>query len=167
VAVGATIGLLGHLNRLPQFQLDDSALKKVISTARYMGVMSAGDATIRDENLFFTPKQHSGEIIFAGAPLTLGFRQANFESWWATPLYHLSYKNDFVPQEMTQMGIELPITIRVERDPNDPETINQPITDATDRKGQSVPFNRFFSLQARSLRDESGYWKDTGLFTIL
>lgn len=167
VAVGATIGLLGHLNRLPRFQLDDSALRKVESTARYLGVMSDGDAAIKDGKLFFTPEEHAGQIVFAGTPLTLGFRQVNFESWWSTPLYHLSYKNDFAARELARMGIELPITIRVERDPGDPETIRQPITDATDATGQAVPFSQYLNLQLQSLRDEAGYWKDTGLFTIL
>ena len=105
--------------------------------------------------------------MFAGTPLTLGFRQVNFESWWSTPMYQLTYKNDFAAQELLRMGIELPITIRVERDPNDPETIRQPITDATDARGQAVPFSRFFSMQLQSLRDDTGYWKDTGLFTVL
>lgn len=167
VAVGATIGLLGHLSRLPEFQLDDSALRKVESTARYLGVMSSGDAAIKDEKLFFSPEQHAGQIVFAGTPLTIGFRQVNHESWWSTPLYHLSYKNDFAAQDLAQMGIQLPITIQVERDPTDPETIRQPITDATDAKGQTVPFPQYMSLQLQSLRDEAGYWKDTGLFTIL
>lgn len=167
VAVGATIGLLGHLNRLPEFQLDDSSLRKVESTARYLGVMSAGDASIKNESLFFTPEEHAGQILFAGTPLTLGFRQVHYESWWSTPLYRLSYKNDFAAQELARMGFELPITIRVERDPGDPETIRQPITDATDAKGQAVPFSQYLNLQMQSLRDESGYWKDTGLFTIL
>ncbi len=170
-AVGAMVAALAE-GSLPGFLLRASRLG-MKSTARYIGRLeTSGQLLKRNEYLkdidldadIAVPVEV--EIPFE-APSMLGFRQLPIERWPATPLYALEFGNaDDV------RNLALPLTIRLARgiaDPNSPdaEASREQFKPASIRDAEGQERHpTTVRMRLQTMRDEGGYWRDTGALGV-
>ena len=170
-AVGAMVAALAE-GSLSGFLLRASRLG-MKSTARFIGRLeTSGQLLKRNEYLrevnldADTSAPLEVEIPFE-APCMLGFRQLPIERWPATPLYALEFGNaDDV------RNLALPLTVRLARgyaEPGSPdaEASKEQFkpTSIRDAEGQER-HPTTVRMRLQTMRDESGYWRDTGALGV-
>ena len=174
-AVGAVLATLAE-GRLEGFLLRASRFG-MKSTARYMGVMEH-TGQVLDQNLFpvdldRAPKEAPVEVkLTFGAPCFVGFRQLPVERWRATPLYWLDYSN---PANVADLALPLSISIeRAELDIEDADSGRAPddskredfrIIEIINARGDPV-HPKLVDMRLQTLKDSSGYWRDTGALEV-
>ncbi|MCC7282164.1 MAG: virulence factor SrfB [Acetobacteraceae bacterium] len=174
-AVGAVLATLAE-GRLEGFLLRASRFG-MKSTARFMGVMEH-TGQVLDHNLFpvdldRAPKEAPVEVkLTFGAPCFVGFRQLAVERWRATPLYWLDYSN---PANVADLALPLTISIeRAELDIEDEDSGRAPddskredfrIIEIVNARGDPV-HPRLVDMRLQTLKDSSGYWRDTGALEV-
>jgi hypothetical protein len=184
VVVGAIICSLAE-RALNGITVDtDNFLPQPIN--RYMGMLDAkGKLDSGDQNVWFTNLDvHTGKevsqerVIKFNANTAVGFRQLSCERWTTTRLYSLEFR-DGEAQEASIGRLPYNVTLQFDMaEAEDPE--DRPrhqatriltrtegtlkVTQVTDKAGQDLaPGTVVVRLQ--TLRNDSGYWLDTGDLT--
>jgi hypothetical protein len=134
------------------------------STARFVGEMEQ-TGRIKKENVLFANLELEDretrlpEATFNFyAPIFIGFRQLGVERWPATPLYRVNFAH---PQDARNKA--LPLKVTVERATDEDEQ-DLRIVDIRDAQDNPLPRDTVL-LKLQTLKDEEGYWLDTGIFS--
>ncbi|NJN48251.1 MAG: hypothetical protein HC808_19200 [Candidatus Competibacteraceae bacterium] len=163
--VGAMVCALSE-GQLYKFHLRSRHLG-MKSTARFVGQLEQ-TGQIKQDNLLFANleledrKTRVPEATFHFyAPVFIGFRQLNVERWPATPLYRVNFGQ---PQDARRLALPLKVTLeRAMGDEGEEQDFR--IIDTTDAQGNPLPRGTV-TLKLQTLKDEEGYWLDTGMFSI-
>jgi len=162
-AVGAMVCALSE-GQLYKFHLRSRDLG-MKSTARFVGQMEQ-TGRIKQENVLFADleledrKTRLPEATFDFyAPIFIGFRQLGVERWPATPLYRVNFAH---PQDARNKALPLKVTLERATDEDEQDFR---ITDVTDAQGNPLPRSTAL-LKLQTLKDDEGYWLDTGIFSI-
>ncbi|MEE4379617.1 MAG: virulence factor SrfB [Candidatus Competibacteraceae bacterium] len=163
--VGAMVCALSE-GQLYKFHLRSRHLG-MKSTARFVGQLEQ-TGQIKQDNLLFANleledrKTRVPEATFDFyAPVFIGFRQLNVERWPATPLYRVNFGQ---PQDARRLALPLKVTLERALD-DEGEEQDFRIIDTTDEQGNPLPRGTV-TLKLQTLKDEEGYWLDTGMFSI-
>jgi len=180
-SVGAMLCALAE-GQLEAFSFRTGRMKPR-STARFVGEMELSGQIRRSKELFPPLDLDSRDEIELErtldfhAPIFIGFRQLDAERWTATPFYRLSFANNTavqnargrLPYRVTlsfmRKGDEDDDTVRVARigDLRDEGAFR--ITDISAADGGPVRLTEL-ELRLQTLKEEAGYWLDTGILTI-
>ncbi|MCP5424400.1 MAG: virulence factor SrfB [Gammaproteobacteria bacterium] len=163
--VGAMVCALAE-GQLYKFHLRSRDLG-MKSTARFVGQLEQ-TGRIKQENVLFANLELEDRktrvpeaTLDFYAPVFIGFRQLNVERWPGTPLYRLNFAQ---PQDARRL--QLPLKVVLERaidEEGDEQDFR--IIDTTDSNGNPVQRGAVV-LKLQTLKDEEGYWLDTGIFSI-
>ncbi len=163
-AVGAMVCALSE-GQLYKFNLRSRELG-MKSTARFVGVLEQ-TGRLKKENVLFANleledrKTRLPEATFDFyAPVFLGFRQLGVERWPATPLYRIIFAH---PQDARAKA--LPLKVTLERSTDENVDLDFKVSDVADANGNQQPAGVVL-LKLQTLKDEYGYWLDTGIFSI-
>ena len=163
-AVGAMVCALSE-GQLYKFNLRSRELG-MKSTARFIGVLEQ-TGRLKQENVLFANleledrKTRLPEAAFAFyAPVFLGFRQLGVERWPATPLYRITFAH---PQDARTKA--LPLKVTLERSTDENVDLDFKVIAVEDAGGNQQP-SGVVLLKLQTLKDEYGYWLDTGIFSI-
>ena len=163
-AVGAMVCALSE-GQLYKFNLRSRELG-MKSTARFVGVLEQ-TGRLKQDNVLFANleledrKTRLPEATFDFyAPVFLGFRQLGVERWPATPLYRITFAR---PQDARAKA--LPLKVTLERSTDENVDLDFKVTDVADANGNQQPAGVVL-LKLQTLKDEYGYWLDTGIFSI-
>ncbi|MFH2057397.1 MAG: virulence factor SrfB [Pseudomonadota bacterium] len=185
VVAGAILCALTE-HSLAEFSFDASSFK-LISTARFIGIMD-NNGQIKNEQVKFRVDPNSSEEIEKETSafsfdkrISIGFRQVDVERWPATPLYLIDFKDQLAVDE-SRNKLPYKITLLLLRDevdedrPPDSEndnrdeggiTIEEISVDAEGPyKGDGVHESKIV-VQLQTLSSADGYWLDTGEFKVL
>lgn len=170
-AVGAMVAALAE-GALPGFMLRASRLG-MKSTARFIGRLETSGQLLRrneylkEVDLDATTAEPLEVEIQLEAPALLGFRQLPIERWPATPFYALEFGN---PNDVR--NYDLPLTVLLERRTADPGSADEEasremfrpssIRDATGNELHPTAVR----MRLQTVRDEGGYWRDTGTLMV-
>ncbi len=163
-AVGAMVCALSE-GQLYKFNLRSRELG-MKSTARFVGVLEQTGRLKRENELFANleledRKSRLPEATFDFyAPVFLGFRQLNVERWPATPLYRITFAH---PRDASTKS--LPLKVTLERSTDENVDLDFKVIAVADADGNQQP-NGVVLLKLQTLKDEYGYWLDTGIFSI-
>jgi hypothetical protein len=94
------------------------------------------------------------------APVFLGFRQLAVERWPATPLYRMTFAH---PRDARSKA--LPLKVTLERSTDENADLDFKVSAVADADGNPQPTGVVL-LKLQTLKDEYGYWLDTGIFSI-
>ena len=184
VSVGSLIGLMGgKLFKLDKFRIDTKYLiKNLVSTANYVG--SIEDNLI--ESSFMSPNDFESSFMVYDLPYRIGFKAVESKNYPSRQIFILKFSNekireqlstiidgdennsnrmlDAIEERKTRLRSKLPFKVTISRDiEKDKEFIK--IEEIVDSNGDEVPkFN--FDLQLMTVDDFSGYWLDSGIFTL-
>jgi hypothetical protein len=163
-AVGAMVCALSE-GQLYKFNLRSRELG-MKSTARFIGVLEQ-TGRLKQENVLFANleledrKIRLPEATFDFyAPVFLGFRQLAVERWPATPLYRVTFAH---PQDARARA--LPLAVTLERSTDENADLDFKVAGVADADGNQQP-GGVVQLKLQTLKDEYGYWLDTGIFSI-
>jgi hypothetical protein len=163
-AVGAMVCALSE-GQLYKFNLRSRELG-MKSTARFVGVLEQ-TGRLKQENVLFANleledrKTRLPEATFDFyAPVFLGFRQLGVERWPATPLYRITFAH---PRDASAKA--LPFKVTLERSTDENVDLDFKVIAVADADGNQQP-NGVVLLKLQTLKDEYGYWLDTGIFSI-
>ncbi|HOB60811.1 MAG TPA: virulence factor SrfB [Candidatus Competibacteraceae bacterium] len=163
-AVGAMVCALSE-GQLYKFNLRSRELG-MKSTARFVGVLEQ-TGRLKKENVLFANlelEDHKTRLPEATfdfyAPVFLGFRQLGVERWPATPLYRITFAH---PQDARAKA--LPLKVVLERSTDENVDLDFKVSDVADANGNQQP-GGVVQLKLQTLKDEYGYWLDTGIFSI-
>ena len=163
-AVGSMVCALSE-GQLYKFNLR-SREQGMKSTARFVGVLEQ-TGRLKKENVLFANleledrKTQLPEATFDFyAPVFLGFRQLGVERWPATPLYRIIFAH---PQDARAKA--LPLKVTLERSTDENVDLDFKVSDVADANGNQQPAGVVL-LKLQTLKDEYGYWLDTGIFSI-
>lgn len=163
-AVGAMVCALSE-GQLYKFNLRSRELG-MKSTARFIGVLEQ-TGRLKQENVLFANleledrKTRLPEATFNFyAPVFLGFRQLNVERWPASPLYRVTFAQ---PRDASTKA--LPLKVILERSTDENVDLDFKVLDVSDAAGNQQP-GGVVLLKLQTLKDEYGYWLDTGIFSI-
>ena len=165
VTVGAAISHMSELGKLGAFQFNTEPLKKIKSTANFIGKYNPNSAKISEENVFFKKNDDEAEVKFSGGHLLLGKRQLENPNWLASPIYQIKYKDKYAAENLREKNYSPPYKIIVKRSEISKEEIEYEAL-ASDKEGNDMNFDDYFLLTPQSLPDEFGYWLDTGCFSL-
>lgn len=166
-AVGAAL-LAQAEGRLQNFTLRTRGLK-MQSTARIIGKMdNNGQIRVRNELLrdLDLDKPPTDDVSFTlefEMVTQLGFRQLPIERWVTTPLYILEFAN---PDNAGRMN--LPLKVKVQRravdDPDnpDPAALEEFRIDEIEDAAGDTQSRNVVTLRLQTIREQDGYWRDTG-----
>ncbi|MCM1376894.1 MAG: virulence factor SrfB [Clostridium sp.] len=152
VAVGAMVGHQASREGFNGMWLDfEDMKKKMVSTARYMGVYRSRRQLVADNVL--TPESSTATIDVNVFPTFIGCKQFSSPQYQARPIYgiyNLAGKN--------------PLRLTISRNYyEDRETLT--LEDVTDMEGNPVARSRVKLVQM-SLVDDGSYWLDRGEFEL-
>jgi hypothetical protein len=162
--IGAMVCALSE-GQLEKFNLQTSTLS-MKSTARFVGVLQQTGRLKKEDVLFANleledRKTRLPEATFDFyAPVFLGFRQLAVERWPATPLYRVALAQ---PQDTHTR--KLPLKVTLERSTDENAEVDFKIAGVADADGNQQP-GGVVQLKLQTLKDEYGYWLDTGIFSI-
>jgi len=163
-AVGAMVCALSE-GQLYKFNLRSRELG-MKSTARFVGALEQ-TGRLKPENVLFADldledrKTRLPEATFDFyAPVFLGFRQLGVERWPATPLYRVTFAH---PRDASAKA--LPLKVTLERSTDENVDLDFKVIAVADADGNQQP-NGVVLLKLQTLKDEYGYWLDTGIFSI-
>lgn len=176
--VGAMLCALSEGDLL-NFHCNTSKLRPA-STVKYVGQMLL-TGQIMEKDLFFSgidldasaADEQRAEFSFA-APMFIGFRQLPLERWKATPFYFLSFASQNAKDEARKRGVPYKVSLVYQRravpmggsgteDVYDEGAFK--IEEIVAADGSNVRPTDLL-LELKTLRDENGYWLDTGLFHV-
>lgn len=172
-AVGAMVCALSN-GYLVGFSLQSDVLK-LGSTANYIGRMD-DTGQIKNKNLCFkninldkatedrrlSESQYiTGEITFSG-PMFMGFRQMNVERWPGTLIYRVDF-NDRSSAERLKLPLKITLGLIPEEDDKDCKLFDIDIIE--DAEGNVKP-KSLVKFKLQTLRNDLGYWMDTGAFVV-
>jgi len=163
-AVGAMVCALSE-GQLYKFNLRSRELG-MKSTARFVGVLQQ-TGRLKPEDVLFANlelEDHKTRLPEATfdfyAPVFLGFRQLNVERWPASPLYRVTFAH---PQDARSKS--LPLKITLERSTDEQVDLDFKVIAVADADGNQQPTGVAL-LKLQTLKDEYGYWLDTGIFSM-
>jgi hypothetical protein len=163
-AVGAMVCALSE-GQLYKFNLRSRELG-MKSTVRFVGVLEQ-TGRLKKENVLFANleledrKTRLPEATFDFyAPVFMGFRQLGVERWPATPLYRVTFAH---PQDARTKA--LPLKVTLERSTEENVDLDFKVIAVADADGNQQP-GGVVLLKLQTLKDEYGYWLDTGIFSI-
>ena len=172
-AVGAMVCALSN-GYLVGFSLRSDTLK-LYSTANFIGKMD-DTGHIKNKNLYFSNMNLdkavegrqsrenlyvSGEIVFSG-PMFIGFRQMNIERWPGTLIYRLDFNDR---SSAVRLKLPLKITLGLIPEEEDKDCKLFDVEMIEDAEGNAKP-NSLVRFRLQTLRNDQGYWMDTGAFVI-
>ncbi|PIE82975.1 MAG: hypothetical protein CSA09_04080 [Candidatus Contendobacter odensis] len=162
--VGAMVCALSE-GQLYKFNLRSRDLG-MQSTARFIGLLEQ-TGQLKHNNVLFANmdlenrKARLPEATFDFyAPVFLGFRQLNVERWPASPLYRTTFTH---PRDARAKA--LPFRVTLEQSTDEAVDLDFKITDIIDADGNQQP-GGVVTLKLQTLKDDYGYWLDTGIFSI-
>jgi hypothetical protein len=189
--VGAVLCALAEGN-LQNFRFETADLV-IKSTAKNFGELEAS-GQIKAANVLFsdidmdadTPEDSEPAIITFNAPIYIGFRQLSVERWSASPFCYL----DFAGQKAIESAAGfLPYKVKMKffrksastegdmgsgvsggqnmhvGDPFGEGALTLLAGEVTDKNGDAVPAKDLV-LKLKTMREEIGYWIDTGILEI-
>lgn len=184
VAVGAMIGYLsGSSDQLTGFKLNMSEMKKKMnSTADFIGVYNSNLKETRET--FISPEVNRNTVKLSGLPVLLGCKQLASPAYPSRPLYSLNFNVDKVKDQLlrtrgiqgeTELQTEteqfianletkMPMTFKIVRQYRDDKEELQ-IDSVLDNSREEVS-EHYFELKIQTLPEVSGYWLDSGEFTL-
>ena len=165
VCVGAAVSHMSEMGKLGTFNFDTEPLKKIRSTAKYIGKYNINSARISANDVFLKEGDETSEIKFSGGDILLGKRQLENPSWLAAPIYQIKYKDKDASFRLREKNLLPPYSITLARSEMSMEELQYEKT-VEDREGNSFNFEDYFILMPQSLADEFGYWLDTGCFSL-
>jgi len=163
-AVGAMVCALSE-GQLYKFNLRSRELG-MKSTARFIGVLQQTGRLKQDDVLFANLELEDRNTRLPEAtfdfyaPVFLGFRQLNVERWPASPLYRITFTH---PQDARTKA--LPLKVTLERATDENVDLDFKVIAVADADGNQQPTG-ITLLKLQTLKDEYGYWMDTGIFSI-
>ena len=173
-AVGAMVCALSN-GYLVGFSLRSDALT-LSSTAKYIGKMD-DTGQIKHKNIYFsdinlesareltrsinTSDYVSTEILFSG-PMFIGFRQMNVERWPATLIYRVDFNDR---RNVAKLQLPLNITLGLIPEEEDKDCKLFDIDMIEDAEGIPKPAS-LVKFRLQTLRNDIGYWMDTGVFVV-
>jgi hypothetical protein len=163
-AVGAMVCALSE-GQLYKFNLRSRDLG-MKSTARFIGVLQQTGRLKQEDVLFANLELEDRKTRLPEAtcdfyaPVFLGFRQLNVERWPASPLYRVTFAH---PQDARTKA--LPLKVTLERSTDENVDLDFKIIAVADADGNQQPTGVVL-LKLQTLKDEYGYWLDTGIFSI-
>ncbi|GAB6906298.1 putative Virulence protein SrfB [Desulfosarcina cetonica] len=173
-AVGAMVCALSN-GYLVGFSLKSNTFKPS-STAKYIGKMD-DTGQIKNKHLYFrdinleTARDAGGssapsadvrtQLLFSG-PMFIGFRQMDIERWPGTLIYRVDFNDR---NHADQLQLPLKITLALIPEEDDKECKLFDIDSIEDAEGMPKPAS-LVKFQLQTLRNDSGYWMDTGVFVI-
>ncbi|MDR1395655.1 MAG: virulence factor SrfB [Deltaproteobacteria bacterium] len=146
---------------------------------RFIGLLDGHGRMSRDHVWFNNVDLTSGGEIETSAeqefnaPVPIGFRQLSCPRWTTTRLYTLDYKS---PEAQKQAIGRLPYTVGIEftmAEQDEDEAVSRKSTilkrtegtlriiSVSDKNGQGLPPGTVV-IRLQTLRDDTGYWLDTG-----
>jgi len=165
VCVGALIGYLNNNERLPGLRFNLERLDRIQTTAKYLGVMSAGIPRIAGVNVLVSPEVKEGVFNFYGEQLIIGMRQLDSEDWIASPLYVFDFKDDDKKEALSRQGHHYPFQVKVTRFAGKGEFLSEEELIITDRDG--VPIDTgYFDFSLRTTMNQQAHWRDSGSFIV-
>lgn len=164
-AMGASIGAVSRGN--PKNFSFRSELLEYASTMCFIGMIA--DGRIREENIFYSnvdlneeDYQFEGDGGEFSGKMDIGFRQLPLDWWPATKIYEIDYEYESV--EKLRKWVPLQVTFKRENfksgSINERFKIDMVTHDSDEAPGFS-PRNLTFKL--KTLREDDGYWLDTGI----
>lgn len=178
--VGAMLCALSESD-LRNFHCNTSKLHPA-STVRFVGEMERS-GQIRNQNLFFkgidldanAAEEQQATFSFA-APIFIGFRQLPLERWKATPFYSVCFASQEAKDEARMRGVPYEVSLTYQRRSVTPRSAGEGVDELFDEgvfkidaitaaDGSSVRTNALL-LELKTIRDDQGYWLDTGLFDV-
>jgi len=173
-AVGAMVCALSN-GYLVGFSLRSDAFT-LSSTAKYIGQMD-DTGQIKNKNLYFSDinlelarvsagninvsEYVSTDILFSG-PMFIGFRQMNVERWPGTLIYRVDFNDR---ENVAKMQLPLKITLGLIPEEEDKDCKLFDIDTIEDAEGNPKP-SSLVKFRLQTLRSDSGYWMDTGVFIV-
>jgi hypothetical protein len=136
------------------------------STARYIGEMEKSGQIKRqrvwfgDVDLDDAKGKLPQRVADFYAPVFIGFRQLDLERWPVTPLYRMDFSQ---PQDAARKKLPLKVAIEKLAEEDDRECKIFEVADVTDAEGGPL-LKGTVVLRLQSLKNELGYWLDTGVF---
>lgn len=181
VTVGSLISLMaGTLFKLDKFRINNTLLKtKLISTANYFGQIKEGII----EEICITPEKNENTIIAHTIPFQIGFKNLNSKNYPARNIYAIEFNNDRMAELANKTGniedsklsdaiesmkhklrSKMPFKISFVRElEKDKEELK--IDEVSDFEQNEIS-KSYFDLVIQTLPDPSGYWLDSGEFTL-
>lgn len=181
ITVGSLIALMGgKLFKLDKFRINTKELtEKLVSTADYLGNIE----NYSINKSFLKPNQEESSFMVYDLPYSIGFKRVDSPNYPARILYsfHFSNKNikeqlghsshidsnkinDALEDRKIKLRSKLPYKVTVSREfEKDKEKVK--IVEIVDNEGNEISkFN--FELKVQSLNHSTGYWLDSGEFTL-
>ena len=159
VCVGALVGHLSKVNKLPLIKFDLAKFDVVRSTAKYLGVIKdESNPRIADRDMIFDNELQEGSFQFHNEPVSIGMKQIIREDWIATQIYVFDYKNDEIRQSTSN---PLPFTVEVFRDASRSDVIDSRNIRVKDANGEEVGNGMSFKLKFQTI-SRKGHWRETG-----
>lgn len=177
VVIGAMLCALAE-GQLEAFSFRSSELRPQ-STARFVGEMELSgqllDSKIffRELNLDSAEELELSHTFSFEAPLFIGFRQLDVERWPATPFYRIGFADQ---QAIANARGRLPyqVTVSFRIGPRDGAASGGVESDEGEFRIEEVvaadggPVRREeLTLRLQTLKNQEGYWLDTGIFSIV
>jgi hypothetical protein len=181
VSVGSLISLLGgSLYKLDKFRINTQHLRsKLISTADFIGNIK--NSTIQESVL--SPDSEEGRITVHGLPFQLGFKNIDAPSYPARNMYAIQFNDDRIAEALSRKGpmdagrmsdqieafkhkirMKMPLTFTLAREmEKDKEEVS--IAEVADLEMNDLS-KSYFELSIQTLPDQTGYWLDSGEFTL-
>ena len=134
---------------------------------RFIGMIA--DGRIRDENIFYSnvdlndeDYQFEGDGGEFSGKMYIGFRQLPLDWWPATKIYEIDYEYESV--EKLRKWVPLKVTFKRENfksgSINEKIKIDMVTHDSDEAPGFS---RRNLTFKLKTLREDDGYWLDTGI----
>lgn len=164
VSVGALIAYLNEISRLPGMRFDFSKMKKIQTTAKYIGLIEhdRGLGVMENKGLIFSPTQSEGEFNFYGEPIAIGMKQLQSEKWIATPLYLFDFRDNERKKRLTK-EYKFPYRLKFNRTQSTGELLYKDDIEIMDADGN--PLDNFdFDFSLRTSNYGQTHWKDSGSF---
>ena len=181
VTVGSLISLMaGTLFKLDKFRINNSYLKtKLISTADYFGQIKEG---IINEVLI-SPEKNESTFTVHSIPFQIGFKNLNSKNYPARNIYALEFNDERIAELANKNGniddfkladsietikhklrTKMPFKVNLTRDiEKDKEELK--IQEVLDYEQNEIS-KSYFNLVIQTLPEQSGYWLDSGEFTL-
>ncbi len=193
VAVGALVAYLAESGRLGQFRLNIEALKKVLPTTEYIGIINPKMGTL---DSILTPEINGAYKELAAFPIEIGTKQIDVDGYPANLLYVLKFNEktirksaieivrkqcglpsdtdeskmaqDKISNEMDiikyRMKQNAPLKIRLEREYHEDKEFVK-IDSVEDSERNDLPA-KYFTLALQTWSEDSTNWLDTGIFKL-
>jgi hypothetical protein len=167
VCVGSLIAYLNNNGRLPGMRFDFEYLKKIKTTASYLGVLNndSGRGRILSPDLLLSPLKNEGSFKFYGEPIVIAMKQLESEDWTATPLYVFDYKDDERRGTMLGQGFKFPYEVTIRRMDSVGEFLKKDELEVVD--GENTPIDSHnFNFSLRTSKSLESHWRDSGSFIV-